>query len=142
MELIERKVSVMLSHLPDQELLRDPSSHQLARLTVLTAIVNSKRIKPAELKRAKEFFQRELDEYVANGCFRPGAGTRKGGLADEVVDRYGRILALSCAFELAPSEDTSWRIAKAIRVEAGALCAAYSDWCSYLLHGMKDSISG
>ena len=57
MELIERKVSLMMSHLPDQELLRDPAFHQVARLTVLRAIMNSKRTKPAELKRAKEFFQ-------------------------------------------------------------------------------------
>jgi hypothetical protein len=112
-------------------------------LAVLSAIINSKRkrAKPAELKRAKDFFQRELDEYVTNGCFRPGPGTRKGGPADEVVDRYGRLLALSRAIELASSEDTSRRIAKAIRDEAGALCDAYSDWCSYLLHSVKDSIS-
>ena len=142
MELIERKVSRTLSLLPNQELLSDPAIRQVAGLAVLSAIMNSKRIKPAELKRAKEFFLRELDEYVTNGCFRPGLGTRKGGPADEVLDRYGRLLALSCAIELASSEDTSRRIAKAIRMEASALCDAYSAWCSYLLHGMKDSISG
>ena len=49
-------------------------------------------------------------------------GTRKGGPADEVLNRYGRLLALSCAIELGSSEDTSRRIAKAIRDEAGALC--------------------
>jgi hypothetical protein len=52
-------------------------------------MMNSKRTKPTELKRAKEFFQRELDEYVTKGCFRPGARTRKDGPGDEVTDRYG-----------------------------------------------------
>jgi len=142
MELIERKVSLILSRLPDREFLRDPATYQFARLVVLSAIANSKRTKPAEQKRAKEFFQRELDEYVTNGRFRPGLGTRKGGPADEVVGRYGRLLALSCAIQLASSEDTSRRIAKAIRDEAGALCDAYSGWCSYLLNSMRDAISG
>jgi hypothetical protein len=75
-------------------------------------------------------------------CTREPAGTWNGGAAGEVLLRYGRILALSCAIELASSEDVSRRIAKAIRGEAGALCDAYSDWCSYLLRGMKDPPAG
>jgi hypothetical protein len=77
MELIERKVSRTLSLLPNQRLLSDPAIHQVARLAVLSAIVNSKRTKPAGLKRAKEFFQRKLDEYVTSGCFRTGGGLWK-----------------------------------------------------------------
>jgi hypothetical protein len=79
-------------------------------------------------------------QYVSFG-FNPLSLPENLDPADEVVDRNGRLMALSCAIELASCEDLSRRIAKAIRDEAGALCDAYSDWCSYLLHGMEDSIS-
>ncbi len=129
---IDRIVSGSLSKLRHEEALSDRWGRQTARLAILFGLTRSPRLSKAKLKEAKHVFQKELDEYIANGTLGPQRPSWDPDGSESIPYCYSRLLALSVAVELA-SGDSSTEVAKAIREEASGLCESYFRWCDHIL---------
>jgi len=85
-----------------------------------------------KLKDAKYVFQKEFDEYIANGSLGPQRPTWDPDGRASIPYHYSRLLALTVAIEFASGE-SSTAVAKAIRDEANGLCESYFRWCDHIL---------
>ena len=132
MDWIDRMVSDGLSKLHQEEALSNPWGRQTARLTILCGLVRSRRLGKKKLTEAKYVFQKELDEYIANGSLGPQRPTWDPDGRASIPYHYSRLLALTVAIEFA-SGDSSIAVAKAIREEASGLCESYFRWCDHML---------
>ena len=132
MDWIDRMVSDDLSRLHQEEALTNPWGRQTARLAILYGLTRSRRLSKKKLKEAKYIFQKELDEYIANGSLGPRRPTWDPDGRESIPYHYSRLLALTVAIEFA-SGGSSMEVAKAIREEASGLCESYFRWCDHIL---------
>lgn len=139
MDWIDRIVSDKLSKLQQEATLSDPWTRQTTRLAILYGLSRSTRLGKMKSKEAKYVFQKELDEYIANGSLGSRRPTWDPDGRESIPYHYARLLALTVAIELAPGK-SSTSVAEAIREETNALAESYFRWCDHIVDVWGGSI--
>ena len=133
MDWIERTVIASLAGFDQEAALSNPWGRQTARLVVLYRLSRSRRLGRKKLQEVRYTFQKELDEYIANGTLGPRRPTWDPDGRESILYHYSRILALTVAVELASGRSSS-SVAKGIREESASLCKSYFRWCDHIIN--------
>ncbi len=139
MDWIERTVADSLSNLHEEVALSDPWAYQTARLAILRNLSRSRRLGRKKLQEVRSTFEKELNEYIANGSLGPRRPTWDPDGSESIQYHYSRLLALTVAVELTSGRYTT-SLARSIRDESRALCESYFRWCDHIVDVWGGSI--